>query len=90
MENIVEEALQELFIAITARWRKDDGTLAIGVTRSRLLKAGDIGPEVFDDLLDKLKKSIKSLGMELVEYLYEGDVWYSVRSAYVCPSEMTA
>lgn len=88
MKDIVEEALQELFIAITARWQREDGTLGIGVSRSQLTTAGEISSDVLDNLLDTLRKKLAELGVELLEYMYDGDIWYAVRSSYVCPSEL--
>jgi hypothetical protein len=59
MADILEEALQEMFIALTTRWRREGGKLAIGVNRTKLLKAGEINPTVLDDLLKKLRDKIK-------------------------------
>jgi len=88
MKDILEEALQELFIAMTARWRREDGTLGIGVPKNKILKAGEITAEVMENLLQRLKEKMSSLGMEVIEYFYEGEIWYAVRSTYICPSEL--
>ena len=86
--QVVDEALQELFMALITRWRKENGRLGIGVPKTKLLKAGAIKPDVLDDLLQKLRAKVGELGLEVVEYLYEGEPWYAVRSIYVCPTEM--
>ncbi|NUM35637.1 MAG: hypothetical protein HUU50_13910 [Candidatus Brocadiae bacterium] len=88
MSDIIQEALQEIFVALTTRWRKENGVLAIGVSRKQLLKAGSIEPAVLEDLLKKLKENISSLGLELLEYLYEGESWYAIRSSYVAPADL--
>jgi hypothetical protein len=89
MSDIVQEALQELFIALTTRWRMDNGVLAIGISKGKLLKAGNIQTAALDDLLQKLRARVSDLGLELVEYLYAGESWYALRSTYVCPNELT-
>ena len=88
MSDIIQEALQELFVALTTRWRKENGVLAIGVSRKQLLKAGSIESQVLEDLLKKLKENISSLGLELLEYIYEGEAWYAIRSTYVAPADL--
>lgn len=84
-----EEMLQQVFIAITARWHRESGPLAIGVTRSRLKTAGAMSEEELDSVLAKLRGRLDGLGLDLVEYLYEGEVWYAVRSGFACPSELS-
>ena len=86
--NIKEEGLEELFIALTTRWRKEDGKLGIGVPQKKLLKAGEINKSNLDILLADLKEYIKKLGLECIEYIYEGEVWYAIRSNYVAPVEL--
>ncbi len=88
MSDIIQEALQELFVALTTRWRKENGVLAIGVSRKQLLKAGSIEGAVLDDLLKKLKENIVNLGLELLEYIYDGETWYAIRSTYVAPTDL--
>ena len=88
MADIIQEALQELFVALTTRWRKENGVLAIGVSRKQLLKAGSVEVEILDDLIKKLRENVANLGLELLEYLYEGEVWYAIRSTYVAPCEL--
>lgn len=88
MAMIVDEALQELFVALTTRWRRENGKLAVGVTRAKLLKTDGITPAVLDELFKKLRDKLKELGLELVEYVYDGDVWYAIRSTYVSLTEL--
>lgn len=88
MSNVMDEIVQELFAALTTRWRREDGRLAIGVTREKLLSVGDINQEILDNLLEKLKQHIQPLGMELVEYISQGEYWYAIRSVYACPAEL--
>jgi hypothetical protein len=90
VDNIVQEALQELFIAITARWRNEQGNLCIGISRKKLLQAGNISFAVLEELIRKIKDQIKPLGLEFLEYIYEGEVWYTVHSTYVAPSELNS
>ena len=81
--------LQQLFIALTARWRKDDENLAVGINQRKLLEALEINKENLGELLEQLKSKIEELGMELIEYIYQGETWYAIRSSYSCPGEIT-
>lgn len=90
MDTIVQEALQELFIAITTRWRNEQGILCIGVSRKKLLQAGNISSAILDELLKQIKEQIEPLGLELIEYIYDSEVWYTIHSIYVAPSELNS
>ncbi len=89
MSVILEDAIQELFIALTTRWHQEDGVLAIGVPQSKLLKAGGIQAPALENLLKELREKVSSLGLDVIEYLYKGERWYAIRSNYVAPSELT-
>ena len=41
-------------------------------------------------MLADLKEYIKKLGLECIEYIYEGEIWYAIRSNYVAPVELEA
>lgn len=88
MVNILKDATQELFIAMSTRWIKNDGSLATGVSRKQILQKTDIKAEVLDDLIMQVKEKVDLLGLEVVEYTYESDLWYTLRSNYVAPNEL--
>lgn len=84
----MEETLQELFLALSTRWRQKDDNLAIGMSQGKLLQALEIDKHDLEKLLQELKAKITFLGLELVEYLYKNELWYSIRANYCCPSEI--
>lgn len=88
MSEPSDDIMPELFTALTARWHQEDGSLAIGVPRSKLAKAAGMNVEHLEEYLQKMRQQIASLGMELVEYSHQGEAWYAIRSSYICPSEL--
>lgn len=83
-----DETIAEMFTALTTRWYQADGSLGIGVPYSKLAKAVGTNMESFNELLQKLRQQISPLGLELAEYNLHGEVWYAIRSIYICPSEL--
>jgi len=81
--------LGQLFAALTARFRDEDGQLSIGVKRQDLQEALHINKEGLLRLLDLLRQQITPLGLELVEYRLGRDTLYCVRTLYGVPGELT-
>ncbi len=82
------EALAELMIALSARWQTDAGKIAIGVPRGRLLAAAGTDEKGLTALLEALQKEIGRLGLELVDYYYEREHWFCLKSQYAAPNEL--
>ena len=83
-----DETLQELFVALTSRWRTEDGSLAAGVPRRRLLTALDLDEPALRPLLDRLSGHLGPLGLELIEYYHARDRWYAIKSLHAAPNEL--
>lgn len=81
--------LGQLFAALTARYRDDEGQLSIGVKRHELLEALHINRTGLNRLLDLLRQQIAPLGLELVEYRLGRDTLYCVRTIYGVPGELS-
>ncbi len=81
--------LGQLFAALTARFRNDEGQLSIGVKRQDLLESLHINKAGLTRLLDLLRQQISPLGLELVEYRLDRDTLYCVRTIYGVPGELT-
>ncbi len=81
--------LGQLFAALTARFRNEDGQLSIGVKRQDLLEALHINKAGLSRLLDLLRQQIVPLGLELVEYRINRDTLYCIRTIYGVPGELT-
>lgn len=83
-----DEVLQEMFVALTSRWRTDEGQLAVGVGRRKLMAALDVDEAGLRPLLDELAGRLGPLGLELVEYYHARDRWYAVKSVFAAPNEL--
>ncbi|MBI4615042.1 MAG: hypothetical protein HY720_15625 [Planctomycetes bacterium] len=83
-----DDVLQELFLALTARWRSEDGKLAVGVPRKKLVAALDLPEAELGPVLDRLSGRIGPLGLEVVEYYHGRDRWVALRSLAACPNEL--
>lgn len=81
--------LGQLFAALTARYRDDDGHLNVGVKRQDLLEALHVNKTGLNQLLDLLRQQITSLGLELVEYRLGRETLYCIRTLYGVPGELT-
>ena len=81
--------LGQLFAALTARYRGDDGQLSIGVSRQDLQDALHVNKTGLNRLLDLLRQQITLLGLELVEYRLSRDTLYCIRTLYGVPGELT-
>ena len=81
--------LGQLFAALTARFRNEEGQLSIGVKRQDLLEALHINKAGLIRLLDILRQQISPLGLELVEYRLGRDTLYCIRTIYGVPGELT-
>lgn len=79
----------QLFAALTARHRDDEGHLCIGVTKQDLLDALHTTPAGLTQLLDLLRQRVTPLGLELVEYRLGRETHYCLRTLYGVPSELT-
>jgi hypothetical protein len=81
--------LAQLFAALTARFRDEEGQLSIGIKRQDLLEALHINKSNLARLLELLRQQISPLGLELVEYRLGRDTLYCVRTIYGVPGELT-
>ncbi|TRO54956.1 hypothetical protein E2P64_08070 [Candidatus Bathyarchaeota archaeon] len=90
-EEVLEQRhlIGQLFAALTARFRNEEGQLSIGVKRQDLLEALHINKTGLVRLLDLLRQQISPLGLELVEYRMGRDTLYCVRTIYGVPGELT-
>ena len=80
--------LPELFVALTSRWRREDGSLAFGISEADLLAKGEITLRQWKELQHELRARIEPLGIEVVKYDYLGHTWWCCRSLYPVPPEL--
>ena len=81
--------LGQLFAALTARYRNEEGQLNIGVKRQDLQESLHINKTGLTRLLDLLRQEIAPLGLELVEYRLGRDTLYCIRTLYGVPGELS-
>ncbi len=95
--DIVKERLEEdfgdvdpqLFIALTSRWRRENRSLAFGVSKRQLRNKTGLTLLELEMYLEEFGKKAKRLGLELISYIVDNEVWYCLRSIYVVPNELT-
>ncbi len=95
--NNVRERLEEdfgeidpqLFLALTARWRSENGTLAFGVSKRQLRNKTGVTLLELETLLEDFGRNVKRLGLELISYVIDNEVWYCLRSIQVVPNELS-
>ena len=93
----IEEKLEEdfgdldpqLFIALSSRWRKENGSLAFGIEKSQLRNKTGLTLMELETLLEEFGKKVKRIGLELISYVSENKEWYCLRSIYVVPNELS-
>lgn len=79
----------QLFIALTSRWRRENGSLAIGVSKNQLRNKTGLTLLELETTLEDFGRKVKRLGLELISYVLENEEWYCLRSIYVVPNELT-
>lgn len=93
----VEEKLAEdfgeidsqLFVALSSRWRKENGSLAFGVEKRQLRNKTGLTLMELETLLEDFGKKVKRIGLELISYVEDNQEWYCLRSIYVVPNELS-
>ncbi|HUU77080.1 MAG TPA: hypothetical protein VMX55_01955 [candidate division Zixibacteria bacterium] len=89
LEEDFGEIDPQLFLALSARWRKENGSLAFGVSKRQLRAKTGLTLLELEALLEDYGKKVKHLGLELISYVEDNEVWYCLRSLYVIPNELT-
>ncbi|MHA1212561.1 MAG: hypothetical protein ACTSSH_08875, partial [Candidatus Heimdallarchaeota archaeon] len=97
IEKSIDEKLEEdfgevdpqLFIAMSSRWRRQNGSLAFGVSKRQLRNKTGLALLELETKLEDFGKKVKRLGLELISYINDNEEWYCLRSIYVVPNELT-
>jgi len=79
----------QLFLALTSRRRLENGSLAFGVSKRHLRNKTGLTLLELETLLEDFGKNVKRLGLELIAYVVDNEVWYCLRSIYVVPNELS-
>ncbi|MBN1331161.1 MAG: hypothetical protein JXA54_16940 [Candidatus Heimdallarchaeota archaeon] len=88
LEEEFGEIDPQLFIALTSRWRRENGSLTIGVSKNQLRNKTGLTLLELETTLENFGRKVKRLGLELISYVFENEEWYCLRSIYVVPNEL--
>lgn len=78
----------QLFLALSTRWRRDDGSLAFGISEGDIAGNGEMTLAEWRDRQVELKALGEQLGLELISYNHRGETWWCFRSLYAVPPEL--
>lgn len=79
----------QLFIALSSRWRHENGSLAFGISKRQLRNKTGLTLLDLENLMESFGKKVKRIGLELISYIIDNEEWYCLRSIYVVPNELT-
>jgi hypothetical protein len=89
LEEDFGEIDPQLFLALTSRWRRENGSMAFGVSKRQLRNKTGVTLLELETLLEDFGRNVKRLGLELISYVVDNEVWYCLRSIYVVPNELS-
>jgi hypothetical protein len=79
----------QLFVALSSRWRRENGSLAFGISKRQLRNKTGLSLLELENLMEDFGKKVKRIGLELISYIIDNEEWYCLRSIYVVPNELT-
>lgn len=89
LEEEFGEIDSQIFLALSSRWRKENGSLAFGISKRQLRSKTGLSLLDLEELMEDYGRKFKRLGLELVSYVEDNEVWYCLRSIYVVPNELS-
>lgn len=89
LEEEFGEIDPQIFLALSSRWRKENGSLAFGVSKRQLRNKTGLSLLDLEELMEDYGRKFKRIGLELVSYVEDNEVWYCLRSIYVVPNELS-
>lgn len=89
LEEDFGEIDPQLFIALISRRRRENGSMAFGVSKRQLRTKTGLTLLELEEFLEDFGSKVKPLGLELVSYVEGSEVWYCLRSIYVVPNELS-
>ncbi|MHA1200925.1 MAG: hypothetical protein ACTSQ4_00190 [Candidatus Heimdallarchaeaceae archaeon] len=82
------ELFKELTTILSRRWVKDK-IFVFGSSEIDLLLATRFDIDTLREIIEEYKKFVEILGLDVVEYTIDGEMWYSLKSAFYAPSELS-
>jgi len=84
-----ESLLPQLVAILTARWRQENGRLAVGAPKRRLMAALRVDEAHLNALLQSLAERAIGIGLELRDFRRAGDTWCCLTAVQGGPIELT-
>ena len=81
------ELFRELTTILSRKWVKDKTTV-FGSSEMDLLLATKFDISTLRNNLEEYRQFVEIIGLELIEYEFENDKWYCLKSDYYAPSEL--
>lgn len=81
------ELFKELTTILSRRWVKDK-IFVFGSSEIDLLLATRFDIDTLREIIEEYKRFVEILGLDVVEYTIDGEMWYSLKSAFYAPSEL--
>ena len=81
------ELFKELTTILSRRWVKNK-IFVFGSSEIDLLLATRFDIDTLREVIEEYTRFVEILGLEVVEYTLDGDIWYSLKSAFYAPSEL--
>jgi len=81
------ELFRELTTILSRKWTKDKTTV-FGSSEMDLLLATKFDISTLRNILDEYKQFVGIIGLEVIEYEFESDRWYCLKTNYYAPSEL--
>jgi hypothetical protein len=81
------ELFRELTTILSRKWIKEKTTV-FGSSEMDLLLATKFDISTLRNTLEEYKRFVEIIGLELIEYDFENDRWYCLKTNYYAPSEL--
>ena len=89
--TITDEEKSDLFKELTTilsrRWMKNK-IFVFGSSELDLLLATRFDIDTLRNLIEEYSNFVEVLGLEVIDYIIDGEKWYSLKSAFYAPSEL--
>lgn len=84
-----KEVYAQLFAILSNRRRNIDDQLVIGYAQEDLSKVLNTPLEETEELIQEFNAYLLGLGLSVVEFMYNKQTWYCIKSLYAAPIELS-
>ncbi|MHA2363639.1 MAG: hypothetical protein ACXAC7_06755 [Candidatus Hodarchaeales archaeon] len=83
-----KEAYSQIFSILTNRRQNSEGHNLIGYSEEGLTTVLNRTIDETQKLLNEFNEYLLGLGLSIVEFIYQGEIWYCIKSLYAAPIEL--